>query len=140
LQRQGSTSCGKGNMGATCCLHEQNSQTAAVLPDAQEIEVQDEPTKPVGEPPGLKMVFRMSTSPDSDQKTVNFTKSPVGLNFTSGKVPIFVRGVEQDGEAVNLGVQPGMMIEKIGEADITKDTYEAALSLIKEKVGELPKA
>jgi len=125
-------------MGASCCAAEQNSKAAEIVPQAK-IEAQDELTNPVAEPEGLKMVFRMSTSPDSDQKVVYFTCSPLGLSFDSNKMPIVVKNVSEGGEGENLNIQPGMMIEMIGDHDITTISYHQALNLMKEKVGELPK-
>ena len=92
------------------------------------------------DPPGLKMVLRMSTSADTDQrKEVNFTRSPLGMSFATARMPMIVGRVLQDGEAMDLGVQLGMVIERIGEADVTELTYEEAFSFMQRKVEELPK-
>jgi len=52
-------------------------------------------------------------------------------------MPIIVKDVMDGGEAFNLGVAQGMVIENIGEEDVTEATYDAALVLMKSRVGTL---
>merc|ERR1711956_199252 len=90
-------------------------------------------------PEGLRFVFRLNASLDSAKTTVYFKKKPLGMSFHSGKIPILVREVPVDGEAIKLGIQAGMVIEMIAEKDVTECTYEEAFEHMKAKVGQLPK-
>mmetsp|Transcript_113283 Transcript_113283/g.225620 ORF Transcript_113283/g.225620 Transcript_113283/m.225620 type:complete len:118 (-) Transcript_113283:293-646(-) len=117
-------------MGATCCS-DQNSSSKGEI-EAQSASVLDTTPK-------LSIAFRANTSTDSEKKVVYFKKAPLGMSFTSNTMPIIVKDVTDGGEAKSIGVEPNMVIEKIGDEDITDSTYNDAFQLLRQKVDELPK-
>jgi len=118
-------------MGATCCSQEQTKVETTAEPQEASPAKEDIPT--------LTMTFRADASPDSAKRVISFTKGPLGMSFNANSMPIVIKDVTAEGEASNLGVLKGMVMEKIDEEDITGSTYNDALMLMKSKVETLPK-
>mmetsp|Transcript_67458 Transcript_67458/g.133086 ORF Transcript_67458/g.133086 Transcript_67458/m.133086 type:complete len:121 (-) Transcript_67458:222-584(-) len=119
-------------MGALCCAEDSKDK---VQETAQE---EFSATGVVGGPV-LTITFRTDESPDSAKRVVNFKKGPLGMSFNSSKMPIIVKDVNVDGEAKSLGVEKGMVIEKIAGEDVADATYDQAFELMKSQVEKLPK-
>mmetsp|Transcript_28369 Transcript_28369/g.54681 ORF Transcript_28369/g.54681 Transcript_28369/m.54681 type:complete len:118 (-) Transcript_28369:226-579(-) len=117
-------------MGATCCSQDAAPKVEAVQVDQQSFSADDT----------LAMTFRTNTSPDSAKLVVKFKKGPLGMSFNQKAMPMVIKSVTEGGEAGILGVQAGMMIEKIGDEDISETTYEDAFALMRSMVEKLPKA
>mmetsp|Transcript_5027 Transcript_5027/g.9683 ORF Transcript_5027/g.9683 Transcript_5027/m.9683 type:complete len:123 (-) Transcript_5027:226-594(-) len=122
-------------MGAACC-----SQDPAPKVETTN-ETPDEFTATaVDTTPTLTITFRTNNLHDSAKRVVNFKQSPLGMSFSSQSTPIVIKDVMEGGEAENLGVKQGMVIEKIGDEDITAVTYSDAFASLKSMVEKLPQA
>jgi len=91
------------------------------------------------EPKKLEVVF-LSTK--DGEKTLNFTRRPLGMNFAN-REPIAVTNMKRGGHAEELGVEIGWQIKKIGEKSITdpefKD-FKALTAYFNDRASALPAA
>mmetsp|Transcript_24603 Transcript_24603/g.47942 ORF Transcript_24603/g.47942 Transcript_24603/m.47942 type:complete len:117 (+) Transcript_24603:56-406(+) len=115
-------------MGAVCCSEDPTSKKVEMAQDA-----------PALEQPGFAITFRKDASPDSEKRVVKFVKGPLGMTFNQKRMPIVVKDTAEGGAARGLGVQQGMVIEKIGDEDVTEVTYEHAYTVLRSNVDKLPK-
>lgn len=117
-------------MGAKCCCTHEQAPVVECDSDAVPLNVHSA----VGGPK-LAITFRVDAS-ESAKRVMYFTQSPLCMSFMN-RMPIVINGVMEGGEGYNAGVRAGMIIEKIGDIDITEFTYQQAFDLYKEEVNKL---
>jgi len=74
---------------------------------------------------------------DGIEKTIVFTRKPLGFQFNTSAVPVVVKGVTSDGHAEDLGVKPGWQIVTVNREQY--ETYGEFFSDLSELIamGEL---
>uniref|UniRef100_A0A7S2FVR1 PDZ domain-containing protein n=1 Tax=Alexandrium andersonii TaxID=327968 RepID=A0A7S2FVR1_9DINO len=87
---------------------------------------------------GLSMLFKSDADKEATLN-VTFTRTPLGMSFNSGELPIVVKEVLDDGEARGLGIKEGMIITAIAGVNVSGMSYDAAFALMKKHAAELPR-
>lgn len=83
---------------------------------------------------GLQLL--MEHPETGQQKTFNFTKRPMGIQFWQS-LPLCLTTVE--GHALDLGVEQGWFVREFGEHDVSKfSTFQEAYEQFTKSAGQLP--
>jgi len=79
----------------------------------------------------LRMVFKANLE-ENKLMEVCFTRTPLGLGFTTGQIPMVVTEVKEEGEAWDFGICPGMVIAQINNIEVDSLSYDEALGHLRD--------
>uniref|UniRef100_A0A7S1L5P2 PDZ domain-containing protein n=1 Tax=Alexandrium catenella TaxID=2925 RepID=A0A7S1L5P2_ALECA len=152
-------------MGGTCCAEEARRDGPTELTQGKDITPMEQPKvsaaalatsesvqpaneviieakqveEPQKSPKGPHLTMVVEYGPDKERSKVYFTRTPLGMSFNSGELPIVVKEVQDDGEAKDIGVRDGMVIVEIAGSNIVGMSYDDAFALMKRHAADLPR-
>mmetsp|Transcript_23370 Transcript_23370/g.65403 ORF Transcript_23370/g.65403 Transcript_23370/m.65403 type:complete len:146 (-) Transcript_23370:376-813(-) len=80
-------------------------------------------------PPGGDALCFVFLTPDNTERSVSFTKTPLGMTFYMMK-PLKVKLVREDGAAASQGVEQGWALHKVNGESMAEKSVEDIKNLI----------